>query len=78
MKVVLHNTKTEQYYGKNGSWVESPEDAHDFRLTLDAVMFATRHKLKDVEVSHIFLGQRQYDFSISISDQGQRRDSNRG
>jgi hypothetical protein len=78
MKVVLHNTKTGLYYADDGTWVESPEAAHSFRLTLDAVKFATTHKLTDVEVVHVFPGQHQYNFSIPISEYGQqKRDSDR-
>ena len=61
MKVVIRNVKTGLYSNLNG-WVSDLNSAHDFVRGAEAISFATRTGLGDIEVMHVF-PEPQYNIS---------------
>jgi hypothetical protein len=76
VKILLRNAKTGLYYGERG-WVQSVDEARDFRLSIEAMKFALRKNLSNVVVDHVFPEARQFDFVIPVDSPGRSADRRR-
>lgn len=54
MKVVIRNVKTGLYFKSHDEWTTAVEAAMDFVRGADAISFALRNSLTEVEVIHAF------------------------
>jgi hypothetical protein len=50
MKVLIQEKTSGRFFGAEGRWTESREDAHDFGYSVDAIALAHRLRLKNVGV----------------------------
>lgn len=69
MKIVLQNRVSWRYYGDAGAWVEDIEQAHCFASSMEALSFAQKQKLRDVQIVFKFPKER-YDFTVLVRDAG--------
>jgi hypothetical protein len=65
MKVLIQHRKTKLYMN-SGEWTDVVEKARDFERGNDAIEFAAKRKLVDVEIVYVFPESR-YDFSVEFA-----------
>lgn len=65
MKVVIRNVKTGLYFKSDDEWTTDTETAMDFFRGADAISFAMRNSLADVEVIHSF-PEPEYNISSGV------------
>jgi len=66
MKVLIRGVKT-GFYRTHDGWAAEITSAQDFERGADAISFAMRNALKDIEIIHAF-PERQFNFSTGIID----------
>lgn len=69
MKIVLQNRVSWRYYGDTGTWVDNIEQAHCFANSMEALSFAQKQTLTDVQIVFKFPKER-YDFTVLVRDSG--------
>jgi hypothetical protein len=66
MKVLIRDVKTGFYLTQDG-WAAEVNTARDFERGADAISFAMRNALKDIEIVHAF-PEGEFNFSTGVID----------
>jgi hypothetical protein len=70
MKVILQNPDTQLYCPNRrdcSTWTPNEAVACDFKSSLDALHFCTRHHMPDTRVILQFGGRKRYDINLMIT-----------
>ena len=65
MRILLRRLSTGEFCTENGGWTKNAGEAHDFKFSAEAILYAGSHHLNDTEVLFDF-GDASFNFSLGL------------